>query len=112
MPVPTRITMRESGDQFHHSKDLFWFHENAKTWASGFYCRKCLQDFLHVSPEGRTSCSAPPRSSERPKETPKRHTGAAPSQEHEGRPLPMQRDKESHRTPLEGQARNEGENQT
>ena len=46
---------RESGDQFHHSKDLFWFHENAKTWASGFYCRKCLQDFLHVNPEGRTS---------------------------------------------------------
>ena len=46
---------RESGDQFHHSQDLFWFHENAKGWPSGFYCRKCLQDVLHVSPEGRTS---------------------------------------------------------
>ena len=47
----------EPGDRSHPAGELFWFNENAGCWPSGFYCRKCLRDVLHVNPDGRTSLS-------------------------------------------------------
>ena len=47
----------ETGSRSHPPGELFWFNENAGSWPSGFYCRKCLRDVLQVNPNGRTSLS-------------------------------------------------------